>query len=240
MTKVYISPQFSGQDNAHGGIRRVWEAQVKYFPDLGIEIVDHPNKADLVACHATEYVDHPIIVSHIHGLYWHGYPWMSWAIKANQKLIEIMKVAKVVTSPSEWVANSIRRGMLLDPIVCQHGIDIDEWTPPKQRGDYAIWAKTRVDPICNPYDMNKLAEKATGIQFVSTFGQETNNVHLIGALPLEQIKPYIQHAAYYLATVRETGAITLLEAMSSGVVPIGWNFGANSEIVEHKVTGYLA
>jgi hypothetical protein len=159
--KVFINPQYSGPDSAQGGIRRVVEAQNKYFPDLGIEVVNHFSQADLVACHATEYVDHPIVVSHIHGLYWYykQYPWAAWAIKANQRIVEIMKKAKVVTTPSEWVANSVRRGTLIDPVVCQHGIDIDEWQPPKQRGNYCIWAKTRADPVCNPLDMNKLAEK---------------------------------------------------------------------------------
>ena len=237
--KVFISPQFSGKDTAQGGIRRVVEAQHKHFPELGIEIVDAPKAADLVACHATEWVDHDVVVAHNHGIYWSGYDWAAWAIKANKKLIEIIKKSKVVTTPSEWVANSLRRGMLIDPVVCSHGVELSEWEPMKKRG-YVLWAKTRPDPICNPDDMNKLAELAPKIPFLSTFGIKSDNVAILDALPFEQMKPYIQSADIYLATVMETGAITVLESMASGAVPLGWNWGANSEIIQHKETGYLA
>lgn len=240
LVKLFISPHFSGKDTAQGGIRRVYEAQQKYFPDLDIDIIDHLSKADLAAVHATEWVDHDVVVAHNHGLYWAGYDWPAWAIKANQKLVEIIKKAKITTTPSQWVANSMRRGMLIDPVVLPHGVEPDEWQPPKTKEPYILWAKTRPDPICNPDDMNRLAAKATGIKFVSTFGKPADNITLIGALPLPEIKPYIENAAIYLATPRETGAITVLEAMSCGTVPLGWNWGANSEIVEHKVTGYLA
>lgn len=240
--KVFLSPQFSGEDTAQGGIRRVYEAQLKYFPSLDIEVVKNLNQADLAACHATEVVKHPVIVAHNHGLYWHGdkYPWAAWAYKANEKLVSIIKQAKVTTTPSEWVAHSIRRGMLIDPVICQHGIDTEEWSPLPQRVPYVLWAKTRADPICNPYDMNKLASMAPKVKFVSTFGKQTENVSLIGALPLPEIKPFIQNSSIYLATVMETGGITILEAMASGVVPLGWNFGVNPEIIDHKENGYLA
>lgn len=237
--KVFISPQFSGKDTAQGGIRRVWEAQHKYFPELGIEIVPSPMQADLAACHATEFVDHDVVVAHNHGLYWAGYDWASWAIKANQKLVEIIKQAKVVTTPSEWVANSMRRGMLIDPIVCPHGVEFEDWEPLPKR-DFVLWAKTRPDPICDPNEMNRLAALAHGVPFLATFGTKTDNVNTIGALPFDQIKAFIQSATIYLATVRETGGITVLEAMASGTIPLGWNWGANAEIIEHKVTGYLA
>ncbi len=233
---------FIGSQPAEGGIRRVYEAQQKYFPALGIEITDQLSQADLAACHGTEYAKHPITVAHNHGLYWYGYeyPWAAWAVKANQKLVEIMKGAKAVTTPSEWVANSIRRGTLIDPIVCQHGIDIDEWKPILRHEPYIIWCKTRPDPICNPNDMNRLAALAPDIRFISTFGKEAGNVSLVGALPYDEMKPYIQNAALYLATVRETGGITVLEAMASGTVPLGWNWGVNPELIDHKVNGYLA
>lgn len=237
--KVCILPQFSGKDTAQGGIRRVYEAQHQYFPDLGINIVDTPGEADLVACHATEDTDHPIIVNHNHGLYWDGYKWAAWAHKANRKLVELAKKAQVVTTPSEWVANVFRRGMLIEPTVLPHGINLDEWTP-GEKAPYVLWAKTRPDPICNPDDMNKLATMASDTQFVSTFGRVDGNVAIIEALPFPEIKKFIQSAQIYLATTMETGGITILEAMASGTVPLGWKWGANTEIVEHKETGYLA
>ena len=56
--KVYISPHFdlSKPDEGQGGIKRVVENQIKFLPAYGVELVDSPNKADVLNCHAIEYV----------------------------------------------------------------------------------------------------------------------------------------------------------------------------------------
>lgn len=236
---VHISPEFSKKDKGDGGIRRVVEAQLKYLPELGIELVDDPHKADLVNCHATELVDHPLLVHSCHGLYWSDYQWANWAYVANLRVLAMMKQAEVVTVPSRWVANAVQRGTLIDPIVCPHGIEPKEWEPQPNEG-YVFWGKSRPDPVCDPVEMNRLAAFAENIPFVSTFGSPTGNVKVLGVQPFDKMKPLLQGAAVYLGTVLETGGITVLESMASGIPVLGWRFGANEELVIHKETGYLA
>ena len=68
--KLYLTPQYTRPDtDGAGGIRRVVEAQMKYLPEHGIEIVQSPKEADVVNVHATEVVDHPCVVLSCHGLY---------------------------------------------------------------------------------------------------------------------------------------------------------------------------
>ena len=240
--KVLIHPSFDQPDKGEGGIRRVCENQLKYLPDHGIEFTNNLNEADVINCHATAILDHPRIVHSLHGLYWAEYDWLPFAHKANRYLIEIMKDArvKVITSPSEWVAHSVRRGMLKNPKVIYHGIDIDLWQPPAEHENYVIWAKTREDPVCSSAPLNWLAERTPELRFITTFGNsDLENVIAIGKVPLQTIKPIIQKAKIYLANVMETGGITLLEAMASGVVPLGYDWGVNPEIITHMENGYL-
>lgn len=237
--KVYLNPSFDKEDKGEGGIRRVVEAQKKYLPDYGIEFVKDIDKADIVNCHGTSINDVDNLVLSIHGLYWEGYEWPKWYRNANSLILTGMKRAKVVTAPSEWVANAVRRGMLVDPVVCYHGITIEDWTPQENRG-YVLWNKNRVDAICDPKDVGFLARNMPNTEFISTFGDNEPNVTLTGKVPFFQMKEYIQQAGVYLATSRETLGVGTLEAMAAGVPVLGWNFGGQQEIVDHKETGYLA
>lgn len=237
--KVYLSPKF-GEERGQGGIKRVVEAQRRYLPDYGVEFVEDLDQADLANCHATEIVDHPVICLSTHGLYWDGFEWPSWAYKANARIIRGMISAASVTAPSQWVAQSLRRGSLVDPIVCMHGIAPDEWQPHSANGGYILWAKNRTDSICDPSPINRLAKMSPSSQFITTFGEPASNVEIIGPQILPDMYDLIGQAGVYLATVRETGGITVLEAMACGVPILGWNWGVNPEIVVHGETGYLA
>lgn len=236
--RVQILPTFEGIDKGDGGIRRVVEAQHKYLGDFGITVVTED--PDIVAVHGGQAnkIQYPT-VAHCHGLYWSDYKWSTWAHELNRFVIASMRVAEKVTVPSKWVGSILQRGMWIDPTVIYHGIDANEWLP-GQNGKYVLWNKTRVDSICDPEPMNKLAALASNIQFVSTFGAVAPNVKLTNKLPLEQAKQLIRNAGVYLCTSRETFGIGTLEAMSCGVPVLGWNYGGQSEIVEHKVTGWLS
>lgn len=236
--RVKILPDFADVDKGDGGIRRVVEAQRKYLPDYGIEVVtDSP---DIVAVHGGlgSKIPEPT-VAHCHGLYWSDYYWSNWAHELNRFVIASMRVAEKVTSPSKWVAKILQRGMWIDPTVIYHGIDANDWLPASNER-YVLWNKTRVDPICDPVPMNRLAELAPGIPFVSTFGIASPNVKLTDRLPFDKSKSLIQHAGIYLCTSRETFGIGTLEAMSCGVPVLGWDYGGQSEIITHKVNGWLS
>lgn len=247
--KVFIQPQFEPQDTGEGGIRRVVEAQMKYLPTLGIHPVSTAADADICIYHGGTWVhtNKPTVV-HCHGLYWQEYEWSNWAHDLNKHVVDAMKRADVVTAPSKWVAHILQRGMLLDPPVLYHGVDVDEWTPAEPAdatsapapAPYVLWNKTRIDPICTPEPLNRLASMARDVPFVTTFGDEASNVLKTGKLPIEQAKQYIRQAGIYLCTTRETFGIGTLEAMACEVPILGWRWGGQLEIVEHGVNGYLA
>lgn len=248
--KLFVRPRFAEEDTGEGGIRRVVEAQHKYLPALGIHLVDTPEEADVCAYHGGVWMHTgKPTVSHCHGLYWNEHEWSNWAHDLNKEVVNAMKRADVVTAPSKWVAHILQRGMLLDPPVLYHGVDVDEWTPPaapadgsigESHGNYVLWNKTRIDPICTPEPLDRLAAAARDIQFVTTFGEERGNVLKTGKLSAGQAKLFIQRAGVYLCTTRETFGIGTLEAMACGVPVLGWRWGGQVEIVEHGVTGYLA
>lgn len=240
--KVAIFPQFKHPDRADGGIRRTVEGQVQYLPQFGVEIVETVEEADVINCHAGDLIDtDKPLVSSTHGLYWtaENIHWDGWAWELNTQVIRSLKRADTVTAPSRWVANALSRGMLLDPVIVNHGISINEWEPGENKG-YVLWNKSRLDIICNPASLNELAFRFPAQKFVTTYGQRMPNVKITGRLPLPDMKPFIQSAGVYLATTRETFGVGTLEAMACGVPILGFNFGGQAEIITHGENGYLA
>ena len=238
--KLHLLPTYTGTDQADGGIRRVVDAQVKYLPEFGVELVDNPDAADLCAVHGTLIPprnDVPM-VTHCHGLYWREYEWPGWADAANRAVIDRLLEADAVTAPSKWVANAIRRGSLLDPEVVYHGVDTDHWTPGDSLG-YVLWNKARADSVSDPKAVGVLAGMLPSVPFVSTFGPQHDNIQLTGAMPVQQMHQIVARAGVYLATVRETFGIGTLEALSCGVPVVGWAFGGQNEIIIEGETGYL-
>lgn len=242
--KVHIYPFFRGPDEGDGGIRRVVEAQEKYLPQFGIKVVEDPAEADVIACHIqispaylARFPNKPI-VAHCHGLYWEGYDWQKWALEANQKVMELLRLADAITAPSEWVANAIRRATSRPVNVVNHGINCEEWQPQENLG-YVLWNKTRPDPICDPEPMNQVAELLPEIEFISTYGEEAPNVTLTGRLPYERAKALICKAGVYLCTAKETFGIGTLEAMAAGVPVVGFAWGGQLDIVRHALDGFL-
>ena len=238
LMKVFIWPSF-GKEVGQGGIKRVTESLYRWLPEYGVEIVDDIKEADLVNVHADELkTDLPIAAS-LHGLYWNGYPWENWCYEANDRLIRVAKKAQSVSVPSQWVAHSMRRGMLLDPFVLMHGINLDEWEPAKSQG-YVYFDKTRIDPICEIDSLNILTGMSPNVQFLSTFGNaDLPNLTLTGRVPYPQAKENMRRAGVYFASTMETGGISIMEAMASGVPCLGFDHGAASEIITHGETGYL-
>lgn len=233
--KVYISPSFRDKpDRADGGIRRVVEALHKHLPEFGIEVVDNVEDADLINCHAGDLINYPSdkpMVASCHGLYWSNYQWPDDHYYANQRVIEVMARAQAVTAPSHWVAEALRRGILKDIHVIHHGVDVEEWQSGVKQG-YVLWNKARADVISNPADMQKLAALLPEVRFVSTLGQLTDNVEIVGPQPYSEMKGLIQEASVYLCTARETFGIGTLEALASGTEVVGWAFGGQVEIAE--------
>lgn len=246
--RVWISPRFAGEDKADGGIRRVVDAQRQWLPSYGCDVVDTPDEADVLALHAGLWPDgrirpEQVIVAHCHGLYWAGYPWARWALNLNQDVIRTLRQADAITAPSDWVSMALKRGMWAPAVTLYHGIHPSEWergNASEETGPYVLWNKTRVDAICDPAPVNMLAARARDVRFISTFGERAGNVSITGPMPYEEGKAFVQNAAVYLCTARETFGIGTLEAMACEVPVLGWRWGGQAEFVVHKKTGYLA
>lgn len=244
--KIALFPDFAGEDKGDGGIRRVWEAQRRCLPRLRDQFVEDAGDADVIAAHIAfppaivrRFGGDKPFVLHVHGLYWSEYEWEQWAYKANRDVLQSICLADAVTVPSEWVASVVRRHTSRLVEVVPHGVSLQEFRPVTAHRGYVLWNKTRVDPVCTPGDLNLLARLMTGIPFVSTFGEPLSNMTLVGRLGFDEGKELVRHAGVYLCTSRETFGIGTLEAMAAGVPVVGYDFGGQSEFVEHGVDGWL-
>lgn len=239
--KVFMTPTLS-QAEKNNGIGQIIHAEYTYLPEYGIEFVDSPEAADVIACHAGTAQSSRVDVAHVHGLYWTGDPgsgiYQHWHENANKKILDTCRRARFITVPSSWVGECFRRDMRLNPFIVGHGIDYSAWQPGTP-GGYVLWNKNRPYDVCDPAPAAELARR--GATVWSTFGpkEPVMNLTLIGMRPWEEMKTLIQSADIYLATTRETFGIGTLEAMAAGVPILGYRWGGTADLVKHQVTGYL-
>lgn len=244
MKKVHILPNYlnAPPEADNGGIRRVAEAQIKHLPEFGWQPVPNDADADVIATHGTQLARRADVpaVHHSHGLYWDRYDWGDWAYDMNRQVRESMRRAAAHTACSEWVGAAMRRGMMVYPTVIYHGVDPEEFKPGSEPQDYILWNKARTDLVSNQEDLDNIASLMPNRHFVSTFGKEASNTHILGKVSYADMKLHVAHAGLYLATARETFGIGTLEALAAGVPVVGWDWGGQSEIVIPNETGYLA
>lgn len=235
--KLYLTPLEYTKDN---GIGQVMEAQKRYLPDYGIELVTDPKEAELKAAHiwSTE-PDNQVL--HCHGLHWTGDEpgYEEWYGLVNQQILESAKRAWAITVPTEWVAEPFRRDMRISPEVIGHGVTLADWRalPVASRQDYLLWNKNRADLVSSPEAANELARR--GVPVVSTFGDAQVMKHVTGPISHDEMKGYLQSAGVYLSTAKETFGIGILEALACGVPVLAYAHGGVLDLVQHKKTGYL-
>ncbi len=241
MRKVFMlpNPTIASKDTSNSIHAIVLHLQ-KHLPAFGWEITEDKNEADLIAGHAGQTDGQtPVDVAHCHGLMpTFEYPDHGVSFVINAHVIKNLRDAKAITVPSQWVADILRRDMHINPHVVGWAIEPDEWTA-GENGDFVLWAKTRPDEVCTPQPLNELALRVPNQRFITTFGDKRPNVEVIGRQTFDKMKTYIQRAAVYLSTTKETWGIATVEAMACGVPVLAYDWGGNSDIVEHKVTGYL-
>lgn len=245
--KLYLLPH-PGAIDEHNGIGRVVHAQYKYLPKYGFEFVNEEAQADLVIGHTHQFECAHIDVLHLHGIYWTGDPksgrYQHWHNRANRDILASCRRALKITVPSYWVGEFLRRDFRIQPTVIGHGIDVDEWKGQSKHDDFVFWAKNRPTDVCDPAPMYDLAYKLPETTFVTTFGpvgkEKLKNIQEVGGLKADDMNGFMHHAKIYLATTHETWGITTAEALACGVPVLGFRWGGTPEIVEHKVTGWLA
>lgn len=240
--KVWMTPTPSeaGRDTTNA-IHQIVVRLDGLLPDYDIELVEQPDNANLRVGHAGQGSDGVIDVAHYHGLYnTAGGHNAHHFFAINSHVIRNLRSAKIVTAPSEWIADVLRRDMHLSPEIVGWGVDVDEWTPVSDPGLYVLWNKARTDAVSDPAPMLELAALVPNMPFLTTFGEGGQNVKTIGRQPYEVMKDYVRNASVYLATVTETFGIATVEAMAAGVPVLGFRHGNTAHLVEHGVTGFLA
>jgi glycosyltransferase involved in cell wall biosynthesis len=244
MNRVYMVPNAATWGDGESGIKRVAEAYTRHLPKFGWEVVtSHDAVLDIVAVHAG--IMAPVChVAHCHGLYWTSdYHAAAWEWASNRRVTEMCRVARRITVPSEWVAESFRRDMRVNPIVLGHGLDLAEWGDPSaEREGYILWNKNRTGDVCDPKPVGVLARAFPQHRFLTTFAPhgDYHNLKVTGLLPHDEMKRVLRHASVYLATTKETFGIGILEAMACGVPVLGYDHGGIKDLVVHGTNGYLA
>jgi len=243
MNKVYMlpTPSIARKDRTNA-INQIVLRLEPVLPEYGWDITEHKSEADLIVGHAGQTDGQTAVdIAHCHGLNpTYQFPEPDWQYAGNAHVIKNLLEAKQVTAPSRWVAELLARDMHLSSHVFGWGINHNEWEPPKNNGGYVLWNKTRATGVCNPAPMQRLAERAREIPFLTTFGDTSENVKVTGRLAFDHMRPMIQYAGIYLATTKETFGIGTIEAMACGVPVLGYNWGGTADIVDHGVTGFLA
>lgn len=240
--RVYMEPTLARfGEREESGIKRVVEFYHKYLPNYGVEFVGPNDNFDLIVAHAGA-TGINCDVSHLHGLYWtEDYPGHQAELHANKNVIDSIRYAKMVTVPSEWVAETIRRDCRFNPEIVPHGIEWDNWQHDLPSQNYVLWNKNRKFDVCDPQPVSELAARFPQVKFMTTFSKiPAPNIQSIGIQPHEKMKTLVQQAGIYLATTKETFGIGTLEAMAAGIPVLGFAWGGTQDIVRHGVNGYLA
>jgi glycosyltransferase involved in cell wall biosynthesis len=238
------------------GINRVVESYHRYLPQFDIEMVEpDATSYDLTAAHAG-ITGGEAMVCHAHGLYWtNDFNSAEWEYRVNARVIEAIRNAKEITVPSQWVNETFLRDLRKPAHVIPHGIEWQEWQHKEECQSYVLWNKNRAysDVVDNSV-LNVLAERFPNVPFVSTFPtaemvKQLNspmwpkNFRILphgGKTPHAEMKLIVQRAGVYLSVSKETFGIGCLESMSAGVPVLGWDFGGNSQLIQHGINGYLA
>ena len=244
--KLFMLPDPRTTPN-NNGVGQVIAALYKHMPALGIEFVFSPQEADVIATHIHKQSLSHIDVLHCHGLEWTGdanIPGYTISHhETNRAIADAARSARVITVPSQWVAETFRRDMRIEPEVIGHGIEINfpnpvSSIPDDPKAAYILWNKNRVDGVCDVTPALELAKR--GLPIVSTFGNPKIMQRVTGVLPHSEMTELVANAGMYLATTKETFGIGTLEALKAGVPVLGYAWGGNLDIIQHKVNGYLA
>lgn len=234
-----------GESGIHTVIRKYYEHAKAY----DIEFVTDSDYFDVIAIHAgmgRPKQDMPV-VTHLHGLYWTGDYYMpNWAYRSNEHIVNALRHSSVVTVPSEWVAETIRRDMRLNPAVLPHGIDYEEWDHDLEiAGHVVAYAKNRAgQDVCDPSFLVKFVPRFKDVHFVSTFAPDRDtrlpNLEVTGVIPHANMRKMVQSASVFVSTTKETWGVAMLEALASGTPVLSYAYGGALDLVEHGVNGYLA
>lgn len=231
------------------GVGSVVYAQNKLLSAYGIEITEDYTKADIYAPHMQLFdlpysYGAPVTILHSHGMFWNQEEGIfgSHASDNNKSLALSARRANYITVPSNWVREVYMRDMRVTPFVVGHGIYPEQWSSARNDG-FIFYGKNRESDSCTSKWAYELARRGEFV--ISTFAPKNvpklneDKFQVMGYQPQSIIKDRLSHADIYLASTKETFGIGTLEAMASSVPILGFDWGGTSDIVRHKVDGYL-
>lgn len=240
--RVLMQPSPLDVQKSVGGIQTILEAYAKVLPQHGIQFVRQGEEYDIAASHAGIGSVRPDVAI-LHGIYFTGdYAASKGEWHANARVAATIRHSLIVTSPSEWVAETIRREFRREPIIVPHGIFPEEWENdegviPKT----VLWAKNRYHDVCDPTPVNLIAVRMPDYRFLVTVAAKgaPKNVVEIGVQPRQNLKKFIAQSEMVLSTVKETWGILYAESLASGTPVIAANYGHVPRMVKHGLTGYV-
>jgi len=237
---MFPNPHLLKADDV-SGIHTVVREYARVAPKYGVDLVSPGESADIVIGHAG--MGGPKNdVAMLHGIYFTSdYNATNSEWRANYHVVEAIRTANVVTVPSEWVAETLRRDFRIDPIVIPHGVVFEDW----QHGyeyvpNTVLWAKNRNYDVCDPTPVSSIARRMPDCTFFTTFASPgaPRNVIKIGVQKHGKIKKWIARSAVVISTVKETWGIMYAEAMAAGTPVVTANHGHVPNLVQHGVGGY--
>jgi len=215
------------------------------------KVVDDPGDADVIHTLAVDY--HPDAKVYSVCGFWEDPP--SEHVLTQHKIEKMVRETPIVTMPSQWVCNFFQKKCHRDDfIIVGNGVDVDRMAQvPRGKGlellglsePYFLWGKAgNYYPNCNygSRPVIDLAKEMPDIHFVIVAPvpyELPPNVTVTGQLPYEQMLWVIADSLALISTVKETFGAQTVEAMAMGKPVLGYDFGGNSELILHKVNGYL-
>ncbi len=246
--KVCLIPQLSQLSSNIGGVNRVIHDLAKYLTLAGIEIVEDPNDADIIHCHAVGEHPKPDVYTN------HGFwvtPRTPWEIHANERMGKMITTAKIVTSVSKWSTEAYRDKFNVEPRVIRNGVDIEKLRKvPKGRAlkrlglkkPYLLFGKNKIQAPEQGDALRRLALDHPNMPVVATVwpdGTIPPNVIVVGLLAYETMLETIQDCYALISVTKECFSIQVIEALAMGKPVIGWIHGGTPEAVGNHVNGYL-
>lgn len=247
--KVCILPTLSEYgDRTWGGVLRCVEALYKFAPFYGWDTTESPDEADVV--HTLGMKEHPKSKIYTCLGFWEN-PEAQYQ-NAQAKIERLAQQAEVFTVLSQWSKEFFDEKLGIDAIVINNGADYakmqqvlnivsNKWP----EGNYFLWAKAGLYyPNCHygPTPVLELARQMPSHLFNFTIYPIVDipeNAYMLGRMPYNDMLETIAQCKVYISTVKETFGAQTIEAMAMGKPVLAYDFGGNSEILTHKVDGFL-
>jgi hypothetical protein len=240
--KIQMAPNPHNIGDNVSGIHSVIRAYARLLPEYGIHFAKQDESATLMVTHAgMGMIDSDIAM--LHGIYFTAdYRASKEEWRANKNVVGSIARAGVISVPSPWVAETLRRDFRLDPIIIPHGVFTEEWVHNETiKPRTILWAKNRYYDVCDPSPLNSIAEYLPEFTFFTTVAASPHpsNVVPIGVQDTENIKKWIQRVSMVMGTVKETWGIVYAEALAAGTPVITTSKGHVKNLVTHGVDGYV-